>query len=226
MEADISDIQKENLVRKPYTSYNPYFFIPFLIWVMVGAGLLFLTDKETFFRWINGSHSSLLDSIMYKGTMLGEGAVITLILIVLLGVRRYRNWWYFVAAIACGILPSLVTQVVKRNVGAPRPIKFFRDADWIHTVADWPRLMENSFPSGHTCGAFSLFTFLSVLLLPRYKHWGVIFFFLALFVAYTRIYLAVHFLEDVYIGSIIGTGVTFAVIAVMNRFSYLFFRKS
>lgn len=212
-------------MRKPYTSYNPYFFIPFLIWCTVGGVLITIYDKEASFGWVNSHHSSVLDVIMLKGTMIGEGVIIALILLLLMSLKMYRNWWYFTTALACGILPSIITQIIKRRVAAPRPINFFANADWINKVPGMEELMHNSFPSGHTTGAFSLMSFLAVLLMPKYRHWGTILFLIALFVAYTRMYLAVHFLEDIYAGSIIGTVFTVIVIAFMNRFNGFFLRN-
>jgi membrane-associated phospholipid phosphatase len=66
-------------------------------------------------------------------------------------------------------------------------------------------LLRHSFPSGHTCAAFSLFTFLSLLASARYQPLGLLFFILAALVGYTRMYLAAHFFADVYAGSILGT---------------------
>lgn len=212
-------------MSKPYTSYNPYFLIPFLVWILLGGIFLLTHGDEKVFRFVNLNHSSFLDVLMYRSTTLGEGAVITLVLLVLLGSPRLRNWWYFTAAILSTILPSLIIQAIKRSVGAPRPLKFFQEAEWIHTLPDWPRLMENSFPSGHTCGAFCFFTFLSFLLPPGKRAWAILFFVFALLVAYSRIYLAVHFLRDVYVGSIIGTGLVALVFILMNRYKAVFFKK-
>lgn len=212
-------------MRKPYTSYNPYFIIPFVIWVVVGGILLLLEGDDVLFRFINLQHTSFLDVWMYRSTMLGEGAIITLVLLVLLGMSKLRNWWYFTAALLANILPSLLIQVIKHRVRAPRPLKYFGNAAWIHTQPWWPHLMENSFPSGHTTGAFCFFVFMSVLLPRGYRLWGLLFFLLALLVAYSRIYLAVHFFLDVYVGSIIGTLFTLGVVALMNRYQSLFFKK-
>lgn len=212
-------------MQKPYTSYNPYFIIPFFIWVVVGGMLLITQGDEAVFRFINLKHSGFLDVFMYRSTMLGEGAVITVVLLLLLAISKFRNWWYFTAAILSNIVPSLIIQAIKRSVGAPRPLKYFAEADWIHTLPAWPRLMENSFPSGHTTGAFCFFTFLSFILPPKYRVVGIIFFLCALIVAYSRIYLAVHFLLDVYVGSIIGTGFVSLVFAVMTRYQSAFFKK-
>ncbi|OSZ78410.1 hypothetical protein CAP35_09180 [Chitinophagaceae bacterium IBVUCB1] len=210
--------------QKIYYSYNPYFFIPLAIWAIFGAFVLSLSDKETLFRIINGNNSEWLDYLMRGATLLGEGVFITVVLLLLLGYKRLRNWWYFILALSAVLLPSIVTQVFKSIFSADRPLKFFHEADWIHISPDWPRLMERSFPSGHSCGAFSMFCLLSVLLPFRFRKFGIVFFFLALMVGYSRIYLAAHFFEDVYAGSLLGVlFVVFAVI-IMTRFQHIFMR--
>lgn len=204
-------------MRKPYNSFNPYFLVPFAIWFIGGGIVLLNNEKGVVSKLVNTHHTDFLDVFMYRATMMGEGMVITLILLILLGMSTLRNWWYFAAALFTNILPSILTQIIKRTVNAPRPLKYFGDAQWIHTLPEWPRYMDHSFPSGHTCGAFCLFTFLSFLLAPKYRWVGIIFFLLALLVAYTRIYLVMHFFEDVYIGSIIGTLSTVFIMWFMNR---------
>lgn len=212
-------------MQKPYTSYNLWFIVPFIIWVVAGGLLLATAGDEAIFRFINQLHTPGLDVIMYYTTMLGEGTVIALVLLVLMGKESLRNWWYFTAALLSSVVPSLITQVIKRNINAPRPLKFFGDASWIHILPDWPRHLEHSFPSGHTCGAFAFITFLALLLPPHRRYWGLLLFFFALAVAYSRIYLAVHFMRDVYAGSILGTGFTLLIVALMNRYQAVFFKK-
>lgn len=212
-------------MQKPYTTYNPYFLIPFGIWLLAGGILLSVKGDEAIFRFVNLHHTPFLDVLMYRSTMLGEGFVIALVLLVLLGKKGLRNWWYFTAALLSSVLPSIITQALKRSIDAPRPLKFFGDAGWVHVLPHWPRHMEHSFPSGHTCGAFAFFTFLAILLPARYKAWGIGLFLLALLVAYSRIYLAVHFLADVYVGSILGTGFTIFIVALMNKYQWAFFKK-
>jgi membrane-associated phospholipid phosphatase len=212
-------------VQKPYTTYNPWFLVPFGLWLVAGGILLAVKGDEAVFRMVNLHHTPFLDVIMYRTTMLGEGAVIAVVLLVLLGKKGLRNWWYLTAAMLSSILPSVITQLIKRSIDAPRPLKFFGSADWIHILPHWPRHMEHSFPSGHTCGAFAFFTFLAILLPSRFRAWGLGLFLLAISVAYSRIYLAVHFLADVYVGSLLGTGFTLLVVALMNKYQGAFFKK-
>jgi membrane-associated phospholipid phosphatase len=89
----------------------------------------------------------------------------------------------------------------------------------------WPKLYHNSFPSGHTTGAFCLFCFLSFLL-PAGKKWiGLIFFEMAVAVGYSRIYVAAHFYTDVYAGSIIGTVTCVVMFAIMTYFKPRFLQQ-
>ncbi len=212
--------------QKPYTSYNSYYIILFLLWVVVGGILQYFYTPEELFKAVNLNYSSTMDVLMYYFTMLGEGVVTTLVLLILLGISAYRNWWYFIAALASNLLPSFLIQYIKSSVGAPRPLKYFAEADWIHILPHWQHAFERSFPSGHTTSAFCFFTFISFLLTPRYRPWAIAFFALALTVAYSRMYLAVHFFADVYVGSIIGTAFTMLVFLVMNKYQAAFFKKN
>lgn len=212
--------------QAPYHSYNPYFLIPFALWIIVGGVALLAFNKQVLFATFNTHHTGFLDEVMLYVTSLGEGVIGTVIMLILLGRSNLRNWWYFTAAVFCNTIPSLViTQMIKHAIHAPRPLKYFDGAAWIHFAEKWPRLMDNSFPSGHTCSAFSLFCFLSFLLPQRHRVLGLVFFIMALMVAYSRMYLAAHFFEDVYAGSIIGVIFVILIISLMRRYARYFFRK-
>ena len=137
-----------------------------MIWAVVGAILLLVFDKQTLFSAINTHYSSFGDTLMYYASDMGVGYVITVVLaILLIVVPSFRNAWYFTAALLCNALPSIITQVVKHFVDSQRPLNYFHSAAWVHILPEWPRYMINSFPSGHTTGAFSFFCFLSFLTL-------------------------------------------------------------
>jgi len=214
------------LKQKPFTSYNPYFFIPFILWVIGGGIALMTYDNRILFEAVNGRHTPTADVLMQYTTYMGEGALSAVLLLVLLGMASLRNWWYFTAAVLTNVIPPFIIQMVKRSVDAPRPLKYFNEAPWIHTLPQWDRLMEHSFPSGHTCAAFCLFSFLAILLKPGYRWIGVLLFALALLVGYSRLYLAAHFFADAYAGSIIGTIFTVLVITLLNRYKGYFLKSN
>ncbi len=196
---------------------NLYFAIPFAVWVIVGGVLYTVAGSEVLFRFINTNHTATLDTAMYAITHLGEASVVIPLLLFPFVFSQFRNRQYFIAAIASNIVPMLVSQGLKSLFNAPRPLSVFRDAGWVHHPEHWPWLYERSFPSGHSEGAFALFCFLSLILPQGKRVWGLVFFIMALLVCYSRVYLAAHFFEDVYVGSIIGTVVCSGCYYIVRR---------
>ena len=117
---------------------------------------------------------------------------------------------------------------IKQWVSAPRPSLFFHTnfPDVILHQVDGVTLHQiYSFPSGHTATVFSLM--LALTLIFHKKSWlAVCFFVLAVFTAYSRIYLSQHFAEDVLLGSFIGVVMTLVAYALYQRKSYAWQSKS
>lgn len=206
--------------RSPSLSpLNPWFFYPFLIWVIVGGILLGTFDRRHLFEMVNGRHSEPLDIFMSTLTHFGTGQIMILILLILMAAPKFRNWWFVITAVLCISLPALVIQILKAIFNAPRPFEYFKaDPSWIHFSQNWgDRLYHHSFPSGHSGGAFSMYCLLALLLPRRYRWLGLPLFLFALLVGYTRLYLAAHFFLDVYVGSILGTLITTLAFWVMNK---------
>jgi len=185
-------------------------------------------DRRALFEMVNSRHTEAADAVLHAYTDLGDGTIITVILLTLFGARSFRNAWFAITAAACNIIPALAVQGVKLLVASPRPLKYWEaDSAWIHMAEGWRRLEgHHSFPSGHTAGAFSLFCFLSLFLPRRLAPLGLVCFFAALMVGYSRTYLAAHFFDDVYAGSLIGTAVTLLIYALMRRLQPRFYGKN
>ena len=185
--------------------------------------MLSIFTKEQLFHGINSRNTQVADVLMYYLTWLGEGWFIVVFLLVMLSISRFRNLWFIGAMALSSIVPLLIQQGLKEYFKAPRPRAYFQDVSGMHYLPAWPSLVNNSFPSGHSEGAFSFFCLMSLLLPEKYRKCGLLFFLLALGVCYSRIYLTAHFFEDVYAGSIIGGVATTLVYSVMhifkNRFS-------
>jgi len=199
-------------------SYNPFFLFPFLLWVVAGGFLLIAYTRRDIFYAINTHYNGALDALMYYTTWLGEGTVIIAVLVLLMVIPAYRTRWYFFSALLCNIIPFFIQQLLKSLFNAPRPHLLYYDRLWMHYLPEWPVLLERSFPSGHSAGAASFFCFLSLILPPRYNKLGFVFFILVLAVCYSRIYLAAHFFEDVYAGSIIGVITTTLIFSFMDKY--------
>ncbi len=128
-----------------------------------------------------------LDFLIPKITMLGNSGIIWIVTgIVLLCTKKYRRGGVFLLV---GLLLGLIfgNVILKNVIARPRPC-------WIYDV---PMLIPNptdfSFPSGHT-----LSSFISAFVLARInRKFAVWAFLLAGIMAFTRMYLFVHFPTDI-----------------------------
>lgn len=185
---------------------NPFFMFPFLIWCIGGSILLWVAKADALFFWVNAHNTAWADTLFPMCTLLGEfGGIITLGVLLMLLFPLYRNPAFFITAVLGTVFPAIVSQLIKHSVAAPRPMQVFRDHSLIHRLEDWQLLYQNSFPSGHTTGAFAFMTVVAFWLPGKYRAWGLLCFLLAFAAAYSRVYLTAHFFADVYAGSIIGT---------------------
>ncbi len=187
-----------------------------------GAVLLLSFTKEQLFASVNTHYTVFGDTLMYYTTFLGQPEVIIPGLLSLLLIPSLRNGWYLITAICCNITPLLIQQWLKRIFHHPRPLSYFHwfdhKAEWLHYLPQWPELLRNSFPSGHSQGSFSFFCFLTLLLPKQYQKAGLIFFVFAISVCYSRLYLAAHFFADVYTGSMIGAVTTTLIFSLLSRY--------
>ena len=200
--------------------FNIYFFLPFVIWCGVGIALLYHFDSTFLFAFVNQRNTPFLDIIFERINYVGEGWLIAIILFCTFLYKPFRNPWFFAAAIFATVLPSLITQLIKYYTVAPRPMTVFQHQAWVHHLSHWALLHNNSFPSGHTTGAFSFMCLMACVLPKKHRYFGLIFFILALAVAYARLYLAAHFFVDVFVGSLIGTLISFVTILFVFYFKH------
>lgn len=136
-----------------------------------------------------------------------------LLTIILLAVK-YR---YAVIIGFSNLLASVFTQFLKHKVFVEelRPKKYFEGVQELYFVPGVENHLLHSFPSGHATSAFALY--FSLALIVKGKMYNVLFFFIALLAAYSRVYLSQHFFEDIYIGSLIGVAFSLLVYWFMQK---------
>jgi membrane-associated phospholipid phosphatase len=188
------------------------FLLPYLALLLAVGIVLLATPKHTAFFWINGHHAPFFDQFFRPFTNVGDGVFYVVITLGLLFVR-FR--WALLSFV-CFAVTSLVAQMGKHLIftGHPRPFRYFSEHAGfppLHIVEGVVMGTLKSFPSGHATSAFSVFLVLTYIV--RQKSWGLAFVLLAALAAYSRVYLAQHFVEDVFAGSILGTGLTLALLA-------------
>lgn len=138
---------------------------------------------------------SLFDAIMPYISLVGNvGAVWATVMVVFFFIPYYREAgviMFFVLA-ACGVLTNFV---LKPLVARPRPC---------HTYLEQPLLVtrpsDYSFPSGHTMSSFGA----ALIIYNADTMLGIVAFVFAFLMAFSRLYLFVHYPSDVLTGMVLG----------------------
>ena len=179
---------------------NKIFFIPYFFLLLFSSGILLYADKADLHLYINRFHTTLLDFLFVYITYLGDGWFILIPALILL-LFSLRHSLYLISVY---LSAGLVTQLLKRIFfeGMARPSKLLEGTD-LYIVKGVNMLTGRSFPSGHATSAFGLF--LCLALITRNNTLKVICLVMACLVAFSRVYLSQHFLNDVVAGSIIGS---------------------
>ena len=163
-------------------------------------------DKELFL-FLNGLGNTNWDDFWMFVTNKLSSFPIYLILLVLaykqLGLRKT-----LIALATVAILILVTDQLAnffKYGVQRLRPC-------YDQEVSTMMRLVKNScggkfgYFSAHAANSFAIATFITFLLMSKYRFIGFLLFFWAIIVAYSRIYIGVHFPLDVLTGVVIGLG--------------------
>jgi membrane-associated phospholipid phosphatase len=189
------------------------FLIPYLLFLLFGAVLIIVNTKSETHLEFNRFHNHFCDIFFLYVTYLGDGYAAVLAVILLLAVK-FR---YALIAGLSNIISALITQTLKHTLFSEvvRPAKFFEGLHDLYLVPNVENYLYNSFPSGHSTCAFSLY--FSVALIVENKALKCCCFLLAITVGYSRIYLSQHFFEDVYAGSLIGVVTTLIVYLLVSR---------
>lgn len=182
---------------------NSWFFSGFLLFLLVGGTLLFTTNHGDEILFFSSHRTPLFDFLFRCFTALGNGAVFFIAVFLLL---FYRLRTALVVALL-GISVSITSNVTKKIFAEPRPYRYFEEHHLLDkiTFVQGVHILKgrNSLPSGHTMTAFALFAFLAFVV--SHKKWtGLLLLLISILVAISRIYLVAHFLDDVYLGAVIG----------------------
>lgn len=198
---------------------NQWLFLTlYSIFLIVIAVILFRFEKSETTRLVNSTWTDFQDVFFSYLTHIGDFVTAIIVILILL---FYRFKLALIGSVCFGFT-ALITQFFKKIVypDIPRPryhLDLWEDFNTgvLHIANGVTPLATYSFPSGHTTSAFSIFFFVALLINKKWA--GVLMLILAVVAGYSRAYLSHHFLEDVFVGSIIGTLGTLLIFSILQN---------
>jgi undecaprenyl-diphosphatase len=161
------------------------------------------------FLFLNGFHCPFVDAIMYQGTNTLTWLPLYFLLLYLV-IRKYTwqtLWILFFAALMI-IVSDQLSNIVKELVARPRP-SHEPGLTGIHTVNGYLG-GQMGFYSAHASNNLAIAVFMILLLGSPFRFFPLLMLLYALFMAYSRIYLGVHYPGDIlggwFAGGVIGWG--------------------
>jgi undecaprenyl-diphosphatase len=135
------------------------------------------------------------DAVMKYATLLGEHGIVAIalsIILIIFSKTRKTGVQVFLSIALAYIVANLI---LKNVVARVRPYDAYTYLiPLVNKPHDW------SFPSGHTVNVFAAATAIFLC----HKKTGVIALILAALVAFSRLYVGVHYPTDVLVGAVIG----------------------
>jgi undecaprenyl-diphosphatase len=147
-------------------------------------------------------HNRITDLIFPLLSRIGNAGAIWLAAAIFLGYSRHARNFAFMLFFSM-VLAHILSQILKPIIGRPRP--FVRNPGvrlLIHTPGGY------SCPSGHSASSFAAAT---VIWLYS-SRFGAAALILALLIAFSRVFLFVHYPSDTLLGSLLGVLCAFIVI--------------
>lgn len=169
-----------------------------------------------FFSWVQPYDQSLLERIntswkhpfldtltpFFRETQFWYPLYLFLLLFVVYN-HDSKGWWWLLAALLTAALADILSsQIIKENIERLRPCRDPEVAQHIRFFVKYcPK--SSSFTSSHATSHFAqaMFFFQTI---RSFGRWSYLFFVWASLIAYSQVYVAVHYPLDVLCGGILG----------------------
>ena len=160
--------------------------------------------------------SNVMDKIMKFFTFLGDNGLVWIIICIILLIFRKTRKVGFIGLLSLLFSLLINDQILKNLVARDRP---FVSRPEIILLIEAPS--GYSFPSGHTSSSFGVAFVFSRFFKKRIT---IPTFILASIIAFSRLYLFVHFPTDVLAGLLVGFIDAFLAVLVFNQGKKLYYR--
>lgn len=154
-------------------------------------------------------HCAFLDAVLPFISSMGDAGIVWIIIaVVMLCFKNTRRQGVMLALalILCLLIGNIT---LKPLINRTRPYEIDRSIELLIE-----KLSDGSFPSGHTLSSFASATVLLLCFRKKAIPAAV----LAVLIAFSRLYLRVHFPTDVLGGMILGTAIGFIAYKCVKRF--------
>jgi len=174
---------------------------------------------QNLFLFLNSLHADWLDPVMW---WLSDRFIWTplYLFVLFLIINKYR-WKSVGILLSIALLIAASDQfsvMLKFGVARFRPTHTQAIKESIHTLNHYFG-GPYGFVSSHAANGFALATYTSFFLAPFYKNYCWLAFLWASLVAYSRIYLGVHFPGDIIGGALLGMLIAYLIHQLYNFFS-------
>jgi len=153
-------------------------------------------------------HGIIMDKVMVTLTYLGNGGIIWIIIASILIINeKYRKIGFMV--LGALILSAILGEEILKHIF--KRIRPSADIPAVNLLITKP--LSYSFPSGHTSSSFAA----AGVLAKYFKEYALEFFSLASLIAFSRLYLYVHYPTDVLIGIVLGLTCSGIIIYLFDK---------
>jgi len=201
---------------------NGYFFIPLILFycfAIYRISMYSKIDNHLFFNQIVGN--PFVDSIFKYLTYLGDGFFVVGVGL-LWSIKNLRQ--SLIILVSYSIAGGIVAVLKNYVFDVPRPhfiFDYYHKDIFVKYVDGVEVFALNSFPSGHSTAGMVLFTCLAFYF--SNSAIKVLMSILGIIVAFSRVYLSQHWINDITVGTFIGWIVT--LIFIVLEKNYQWFKK-